>query len=69
MIHLNGEFGSRQNIKVAIQLLTKACEKSTSYPEAPYTLGLLLLNDYPSVKIPKYDSNLSIVDNNSPLLL
>ncbi|KAG1507597.1 hypothetical protein G6F52_011597 [Rhizopus delemar] len=52
MIHLNGEFGSRQNIKVAIQLLTKACEKSTSYPEAPYTLGLLLLNDYPSVKIP-----------------
>lgn len=55
MIHLNGEFGSRQNVMAAIQLLVKACEKSTgsSCPEAPYTLGLLLLNDYPSVHIPK----------------
>ncbi|KAG0908214.1 hypothetical protein G6F33_009903 [Rhizopus arrhizus] len=54
MIHLNGEFGSRQNVMAAIQLLVKACEKSTgsSCPEAPYTLGLLLLNDYPSVHIP-----------------
>ncbi|ORE09242.1 ras-domain-containing protein [Rhizopus microsporus var. microsporus] len=54
MIHLNGEFGSRQNVMAAIQLLIKACEKSTgtACPEAPYTLGLLLLNDYPSVSIP-----------------
>ncbi|CEG68680.1 hypothetical protein RMATCC62417_04892 [Rhizopus microsporus] len=54
MIHLNGEFGSRQNVMAAIQLLIKACEKSTgtACPEAPYTLGLLLLNDYPSVNIP-----------------
>ncbi|KAI9282544.1 hypothetical protein BY458DRAFT_496539 [Sporodiniella umbellata] len=53
MIHLNGEFGSRQNVMAAIQLLVKACEKSSgSCPEAPYTLGLLLLNEYPSINIP-----------------
>jgi hypothetical protein len=54
MINLNGEFGSRRNVTGAIQLLTKASEKSTgTCPEAPYTLGLLLLNDYPSVNIPR----------------
>ncbi|CAO3696556.1 unnamed protein product [Rhizopus stolonifer] len=53
LIHLNGEFGSRQNIMAAIQLLVKACEKTTgSCHEAPYTLGLLLLNEYPSIHIP-----------------
>ncbi|KAI8977222.1 hypothetical protein BDF20DRAFT_873625 [Mycotypha africana] len=53
MINLNGEFGSRKNIVGAIQLLIKASEKSTgTCPEAPYTLGLLLTNDYPSVDIP-----------------
>ncbi|KAL7314297.1 hypothetical protein PS15m_005889 [Mucor circinelloides] len=53
MINLNGEFGSRRNITGAIQLLMKASEKSTgTCPEAPYTLGLLLTNDYPSINIP-----------------
>ncbi|CEP10660.1 hypothetical protein [Parasitella parasitica] len=53
MINLNGEFGSRRNIAGAIQLLIKASEKSTgTCPEAPYTLGLLLTNDYPSINIP-----------------
>ncbi|KAI9475683.1 MAG: ras family-domain-containing protein [Benjaminiella poitrasii] len=53
MINLNGEFGSRRNVNGAIQLLIKASEKSTgTCPEAPYTLGLLLTNDYPSVDIP-----------------
>ncbi|KAI8640398.1 hypothetical protein BD408DRAFT_484139 [Parasitella parasitica] len=53
MINLNGEFGSRRNIAGAIQLLIKASEKSTgTCPEAPYTLGLLLTNDYPSISIP-----------------
>ncbi|KAI7905895.1 ras family-domain-containing protein [Cokeromyces recurvatus] len=53
MINLNGEFGSRRNVNGAIQLLIKASEKSTgSCPDAPYTLGLLLTNDYPSVNIP-----------------
>ncbi|KAG2232532.1 hypothetical protein INT48_005422, partial [Thamnidium elegans] len=53
IINLNGEFGSRRNITGAIQLLMKASEKSTgNCPEAPYTLGLLLTNDYPSVNIP-----------------
>lgn len=53
MINLNGEFGSRRNIPGAIQLLMKASEKATdTCPEAPYTLGLLLLNEYPNVTIP-----------------
>ncbi|KAI8997158.1 hypothetical protein BDB01DRAFT_770055 [Pilobolus umbonatus] len=53
MIHLNGEFGSRRNINAAIQLLISASEKSTgSCPEAPYTLALVLTNEYPSVNIP-----------------
>lgn len=55
MINLNGEFGSRRNIMGAIQLLMKASEKSTgTCPEAPYTLGLILTNDYPSINIPRY---------------
>lgn len=54
MINLNGEFGSRRNITGAIQLLMRASEKSTgTCPEAPFTLGLLLINDYPSVNIPR----------------
>lgn len=54
MINLNGEFGSRKNIAGAIQLLMKASEKSTgTCPEAPYTLGLLLLNEYPSITLPR----------------
>ncbi|KAI8370803.1 hypothetical protein EDC96DRAFT_573455 [Choanephora cucurbitarum] len=53
MINLNGEFGSRKNIPAAIQLLVRAAEKSTgSCPEAPYTLGLLLTDDYPNVTMP-----------------
>ncbi|RCH91558.1 hypothetical protein CU098_003752, partial [Rhizopus stolonifer] len=53
MINLNGEFGSRRNVQAAIQLLVKASEKSTgTCPEAPYTLGLLLMNDYPNVDMP-----------------
>ncbi|CAO3692288.1 unnamed protein product [Rhizopus stolonifer] len=52
MIHLKGEFGSRQNPKAAIQLLVKACERPEPCAEASYTLGLLLLNDYPQVNIP-----------------
>lgn len=55
MINLNGEFGSRRNIVGAIQLLVKASEKSSgTCPEAPYTLGLLLLNEYPSTTLPRY---------------
>jgi TPR repeat protein len=53
MINLNGEFGSRRNLAGAFQLLIKASEKSSgTCPEAPYTLGLLLLNEYPSITIP-----------------
>ncbi|GAA5804157.1 hypothetical protein HPULCUR_009643 [Helicostylum pulchrum] len=53
IINLNGEFGSRRNISGAIQLLMKASETSTgTCPEAPYTLGILLVNDYPSINIP-----------------
>lgn len=55
MINLNGEFGSRRNVAAAMQLLIKASESTSSTcPEAPYTLGLLLLNDYSSeVNIPR----------------
>ncbi|KAI8373891.1 hypothetical protein BD560DRAFT_446166 [Blakeslea trispora] len=53
MINLNGEFGSRKNIPAAVQLFVRAAEKSTgSCPEAPYTLGLLLTDDYPNVTMP-----------------
>ncbi|KAI8891426.1 hypothetical protein K501DRAFT_205153 [Backusella circina FSU 941] len=53
LINLNAEFGSRRNIPAAVQLLMKATEMTTgSCPEAPYTLGLLLASDHPSVEAP-----------------
>ncbi|KAI9497186.1 hypothetical protein BDB00DRAFT_18720 [Zychaea mexicana] len=52
-VHLHGEFGQRQNMSSALELLSQAAERANeACPEPPYLFGLILTNTYPKADIP-----------------